>query len=96
VRKELVVLACELEEGLNPDDAPVVLMLDTNEILVGASDWEGEDARAEGIVLEESSVEKLYMPAIEEEGEYAVVLLGDWELDPGASAAIVKGLELKT
>jgi hypothetical protein len=96
VRKVLVVLASALEEGLNPDDAPVVLMLDTNEILVGASDWEGEDAGAEGIVVEESSVEKLYMPAIEEEGEYAVVLLGDWELDPGASAAIVKGLELKT
>jgi hypothetical protein len=95
VRKELVVVACVLEEGLKPDDAPFVLMLDTVEIPVGSSDWEGEGAGAEAIVVEEPGVEKLYMPAMEEEGEYAVVLVGNWELDPGASAAIVKGLELK-
>jgi hypothetical protein len=46
-------------------------------------------------VVEEPSAEKLYVPAIKEEGKYGVVLLGNWELDPGASAAIVKGLELK-
>jgi hypothetical protein len=95
VRKELVVVDCALEEGLKPEDAPFGLMLDTVEIPVGASDWEGEDAGAEGIVVEEPSAEKLYVPAIEEEGKYGVVLLGNWELDPGASAAIVKGLELK-
>jgi hypothetical protein len=77
VRKVLVVVACALEEGLKPDEAPFVLMLDTKEILVGASDWEDEDAGAEGVVVAEPSVEKLYMLAIEEEGEYAVVLLGN-------------------
>jgi hypothetical protein len=76
VRKVLVVVACVLEEGLKPDEAPFVLMLDTKEILVVASDWEDEDAGAEGVVVVEPSVEKLYMPAIEE-GEYAVVLLGN-------------------
>lgn len=44
-------------------------------------------------MLEEASVKEPDMPAIEEEGEYAEVLPGNWELDPGASAAIVKGLE---
>jgi hypothetical protein len=95
VRRVLVVVACALEGGLKLDNAPFVLMLDAVDILVGVSDCEGEDAGVGVIVVEEPIVEKLYLPAIEEEGEYAVVLVGNWELDPGASAAIVKGSELK-